>query len=229
MHPGWIGLLVWVVHDLPVTECCPVWPTAETDGVCPCLLQLYGADNSPPKRMPWQPLQARRVGKDVQGLLLCRAPTWESPHGGTPERPAPYHPFGPTQGALGAGREWYPDAYSIPTIYIHPVEPATEAGGVLSLTATHWEEEWGLHCLPCTIGCRPSWGGTWDRAPADGRYNGCPWIMVQWWISHRPPSGLWDQRAPTWPLLQLSERGSPLASMQGTPFPRASGGVGSAG
>ena len=105
MHPGQVGLLVWGVHDLPVTEHCPVWPTAETDGVRPCLLQSYGTDNSPPKRMPQQPLQAQGVGGDVQGLLLCGAPTRESPHGSTPERPAPYHPFGPAQGALGAGRE----------------------------------------------------------------------------------------------------------------------------
>ena len=48
-----------------------MWPAAEADGICLRLLQSYGADNCHPERAPWQSLQARRAGKDVQGLLLC--------------------------------------------------------------------------------------------------------------------------------------------------------------
>ena len=98
MHPGWIGLLVWGVYDLPITQHCPVQFAAETNGTCSHLLQPYGTDKSHPKGMPRQPLQARGVGENVQGLLLCKALARELPYGGTPEGPAPYHPFGSTEG-----------------------------------------------------------------------------------------------------------------------------------
>ena len=55
--------------------------------------------------MPWQPLQDRGVGENVQGLLLRGALARELPYGGTPEGPAPYHPFGSTEGTVGAGGE----------------------------------------------------------------------------------------------------------------------------
>ena len=97
MHPGRIGLLVRGVHDLLVTQHCPVWSAAETNGTRLCLLQLYGSDNSHPKGMPQQPLQAGVVGENVQGLLLHGALARELPYGGTPEGPAPYHPFGSTE------------------------------------------------------------------------------------------------------------------------------------
>ena len=105
MHPGWIGLLVWGVHDLPVTQRGPVRPAAETNGISLCLLQLHGTDNGHPKRAPWQLLQAGGVGKNVQRLLLCRALARELPYGGSLEVPAPHHPFGPIEGAAGAGGE----------------------------------------------------------------------------------------------------------------------------
>ena len=52
-----------------------------------------------------QLLQAGRVGKNVQRLLLCRALAQEPPYGGSLEGPAPHHPFGLIEGAVGAGGE----------------------------------------------------------------------------------------------------------------------------
>ena len=98
-------VLVWGVHDLPVAQHGPVRPAAEANGIHPCLLQLHGTDNGHPKRAPWQPLQAKGVGKYVQRLLLCGALAREPPCGGSLEGPAPHHPFGPIEGAAGEGGE----------------------------------------------------------------------------------------------------------------------------
>ena len=38
LHSGWAELLVWGVHDIPVTQCCLVRSTAEADRICPHLL-----------------------------------------------------------------------------------------------------------------------------------------------------------------------------------------------
>ena len=48
------------------------------NGTHPCLLQLYDTDNGHPKGMPQQPLQARGVGENVQGLLLHGALAWRT-------------------------------------------------------------------------------------------------------------------------------------------------------
>ena len=92
-------------------------------------------DNSHPKGMPWQLLQARGVGENVQGLLLHGALARELPYGGTPEGPAQYYPFGSTEGAVGSGGERCFDTYLIPSIYICQIDTATKAGGTLSPTA----------------------------------------------------------------------------------------------
>ena len=47
------GLLVWGVHDVPVTQRHLVWPPAEADGVHSRLLQLYGADYGHLEGTPW--------------------------------------------------------------------------------------------------------------------------------------------------------------------------------
>ena len=80
-------------------------PAAETNGIHPRLLQLHGTDNGHPKRAPRQPLQAGGIGKNVQRLLLCGALARELPYGGSLEGPAPHHPFGPIEGAVGVGGE----------------------------------------------------------------------------------------------------------------------------
>ena len=105
MHPEWIGLLVWGVHDLPVAQRSPVQPAAETNRIRQHLLQLHGTDNCHPKRAPRQALQAGGVGKNVQRLLLCGALAREPPYGGSLEGPAPHHPFGPIEGTVGTGGE----------------------------------------------------------------------------------------------------------------------------
>ena len=51
-YSRWLGLLVWGVHDLSVTQCCLVPSAAEADGVRSRLLQSYGADNCHLERMP---------------------------------------------------------------------------------------------------------------------------------------------------------------------------------
>ena len=136
MHPGRIGLLVWGVHDLPVAQRGPVRPAAETNGICPRLLQPHGTDNSHPKRALRQPLQAGGVGKNVQRLLLCGALAREPPYGGSLEGPAPHHPFGPIEGAVGAGGEQCPDTYTVPTVHLCQIDTPTKAGGALPPTAT---------------------------------------------------------------------------------------------
>ena len=108
---------------------------SRTNGSHPHLQQPYSEDNSHPKGTPRQPLQAGGVSENVQGLLLREALVRELPYGGTLEGPAPYHPSGSTQGAVGAGGEQRFDKYPIPTIYICQVSTATKAGGALSLTA----------------------------------------------------------------------------------------------
>ena len=55
--------------------------------------------------MPWESLQAGGTGENVQGLLLCRAPTQKPPYGGSLEGSATYHPLESAEGAVGAGRE----------------------------------------------------------------------------------------------------------------------------
>ena len=71
----------------------------------PHLLQPHGTDNGHPEGAPWKSLQAGGVGKNVQRLLLRGALARELPYGGSPEGPAPYHPFGLIEGAVGAGGE----------------------------------------------------------------------------------------------------------------------------
>ena len=131
------GLLVWGVHDLPVAQRGPVWPAAETNGISPHLLQLHGTDNGHPKRAPRQLLQAGGVGKNVQRLLLCGALAQELPYGGSLEGPAPHHPFGSIEGAVGAGGERCPDMYMVPTIHLCQIDTPTEAGRALPPTAAH--------------------------------------------------------------------------------------------
>ena len=78
----------------------PVQSTAEADGICLHLLQLHGADNGHLKRMPWKSLQAVGTGENVQGLLLCGAPTQKLPYGGSLEGSTTYHPLGSVEGAV---------------------------------------------------------------------------------------------------------------------------------
>ena len=49
---------------------------------------------------------------------------------------APYHPFGSTEGTIGAGREQCFDTHPIPAIYVCQIDTAIEAGRALSPTAT---------------------------------------------------------------------------------------------
>ena len=53
----------------------------------------------------YRPLQAGEVSKNVQRLLLFGALAREPPCGGSLEGPAPHHPFGPIEGAVGTGGE----------------------------------------------------------------------------------------------------------------------------
>ena len=150
-----------------------------------------------------------RMSKDCfYAGLFAREP----PYGGSPEGPAPYHPFGSTEGTDGAGERCL-DTYTIPTIYICQINTPTEAGRALLPTAARWQKERWVHCPPCPIGCRPSGGGTRDRPSTAGWHNGRPRVMVQWWIPHWPLPSCWDQWTQEWPLLQLSEGGPPLVPM----------------
>ena len=67
-----------------------VRPAAETNGIHPRLVQLHDTDNGHPKRVPQKPLQARN------------------------------QPFGPTEGAVGAGGEQCLYTYTVPH---HPPLP----------------------------------------------------------------------------------------------------------
>ena len=110
-------------------------PAAETNGIHSRLLQPHGTGNGHPKRAPRQLLQAGGVGKNVQRLLLCGALAREPPYGGSLEGPAPHHPFGPIEGAVGAGGEQCPDTYTVPTIHLCQIDTPTKASRALPLTA----------------------------------------------------------------------------------------------
>ena len=74
MLPRRLGLLVWGVHDLSVTQCCLVWSAAEADRVCSCLLQSYGANNHHLRERHgnrYRPGELARMSKDCfyAGLL----------------------------------------------------------------------------------------------------------------------------------------------------------------
>ena len=75
-----------------------------------------------------------RMSKDC---FYAGALARELPYGGSLEGPAPHHPFGPIEGAVGAGGEQCPDTYTVPTVHLCQIDTPTEAGGALPLTATH--------------------------------------------------------------------------------------------
>ena len=67
----------------------------------------------------YRPGELARMSKDCfyAGLFPKN-----QPYGGSLEGPAPHHPFGPIEGAVGAGGEWCLDMYMVPTVHLCQID-----------------------------------------------------------------------------------------------------------